>query len=626
MPPVWPSEFKQSKDRAPGAPIETTAPANRVWERVTHSFQSFFGTGGASTPPPQSRGAPKSELRQALAACRSAFIGVAIFSGLVNILMLTGSLFMLEVYDRVLPSRSVPTLIGLMVLAGALFGFQALLEITRGRLLVRAGNHLDYTLSPRIFDLIVQLPLRAKPGEGQPIRDIEAVRSFLSGTGPTALFDMPWVPFYLFICFAFHYMIGVTALIGAIILVCLTVATDLMARDAIKGAAQQGGLRNRLAETGRRNAEVLVAMGISERLLTRWRTVTGQYLTLQRRANDVSGGFGATGRVLRMMLQSGVLAMGAYLVIQGEASAGIIIASSILTGRALAPVDLSIANWKGFVGARQSWSRLEQLLKNFPPQPKKLQLPAPEQSLSVEGLMVAPPGAQKPSVTDVAFTLKAGSAVGVIGPSASGKSSMARALVGVWRPARGAVRLDGASLDQWPIGSLGKHIGYLPQGVELIEGTIAENIARFDPDAPAEAIVAAAKAAGVHDMIVNFPTGYETPIGEQGTNLSAGQQQRVALARALYGDPFLVVLDEPNSNLDSEGEEALTKAILSVRARGGIVVVIAHRPSALAAVDLVLVMARGSQQAFGPKEEVLSKVLRREQAPAPAPLKVAQGG
>jgi ATP-binding cassette subfamily C protein len=626
MPPVWSAKAKQQNDRTTAALDPTRTLPNDFWEQVRLLLQPFQGGGGTPSPISKPVGTPKSEPRQALSACRNAFVGVAIFSGLINILMLTGSLFMLEVYDRVLPSRSVPTLVGLIVLASALFGFQALLEITRGRLLVRVGNHLDYVLSPRIFDLMVQLPLRAKPGEAQPIRDIEAVRSFLSSTGPTALFDMPWVPFYLFICFAFHTMIGVTALIGAIILVCLTVATDLLARDAIKGAAQQGAQRSRLAETGRRNAEVLVAMGISDRLLARWRTATGQYLSLQRRANDVSGGFGATGRVLRMMLQSGVLAMGAYLVIQGEASAGIIIASSILTGRALAPVDLSIANWKNFVGARQSWRRLEQLLTNFPPQPKKLQLPAPTQAVTVEALMVAPPGAQKPSVQEVAFTLRAGNALGVIGPSASGKSSMARALVGVWRPVRGAVRLDGASLDQWSAGSLGKHIGYLPQGVELIEGTVAENIARFEPDAPAEAIVTAAKAAGVHDMIVGFPGGYETPIGEQGTNLSAGQQQRVALARALYGNPFLVVLDEPNSNLDAEGEEALTKAILGVRARGGIVIVIAHRPSALAAVDLVLVMARGTQQAFGPKDDVLSKVLRREQAPAPVPLKMAQGG
>ncbi|AMN39762.1 type I secretion system ABC transporter, PrtD family [Rhodoplanes sp. Z2-YC6860] len=626
MRPVWSAKTKQQNDRTPAAPDPTRTLPIEFWEQVRLLLQPFRDGVGTPAPTSQPGGTPKSELRQALSACRSAFIGVAAFSGLINILMLTGSLFMLEVYDRVLPSRSVPTLVGLIVLASALFGFQALLEITRGRLLVRVGNHLDYVLSPRIFDLIVQLPLRAKPTEAQPIRDIEAVRSFLSSTGPTALFDMPWVPFYLFICFAFHTMIGVTALIGAIILICLTVATDVLSRNAIKGAAQQGAQRNRLAETGRRNAEVLVAMGISDRLLARWRTSTGQYLSLQRRANDVSGGFGATGRVLRMMLQSGVLAMGAYLVIQGEATAGIIIASSILTGRALAPVDLSIANWKGFVNARQSWRRLEQLLKNLPPQPKKLQLPAPTQALTVETLMVAPPGAQKTSVQEVSFTLRAGNALGVIGPSASGKSSMARALVGVWRPMRGAVRLDGASLDQWSAGALGQHIGYLPQGVELIEGSIAENIARFDPDASPEAIVAAAKAAGVHDMIVGLPSGYETPIGEQGTNLSAGQQQRVALARALYGDPFLVVLDEPNSNLDSEGEEALTKAILGVRARGGIVIVIAHRPSALAAVDLVLVMARGTQQAFGPKDDVLSKVLRREQAAVPAPLKMAQGG
>jgi ATP-binding cassette subfamily C protein len=339
----------------------------------------------------------------------------------------------------------------------------------------------------------------------------------------------------------------------------------------------------------------------------------------QARASDVAGGLGSIVRVLRMMLQSAVLGVGAYLVINQEASAGIIIASSILAGRALAPVDLAIANWKGFVAARQSWARLGKLLGAIKDPPEALKLPAPRSQLSVEAASVAPPGAQKLVVVDSNFSIKSGTGLGIIGPSASGKSSLARMLVGVWQPARGAIRLDGAELGQWNAAERGRYIGYLPQDVELIAGSVAENIARFDPQTSDEAVIAAAKAAGVHELIVGLPQGYETQVGDNGSLLSAGQQQRVALARALYGDPFLVVLDEPNSNLDAEGEEALTKAILGVRSRGGIAVVIAHRPSALAGVDMVLVLARGRQQAFGPKEEVLAKVLRRE----PTPLKLA---
>ncbi|MFL6823713.1 MAG: type I secretion system permease/ATPase [Xanthobacteraceae bacterium] len=564
---------------------------------------------------------PKSELRDALGSCVAAFIGIGIFSGLINLLMLTGSLYMLEVYDRVLPSRSVPTLVGLSVLTAVLFTFQALLEITRGRLLVRIGNQLDCKLGARVYDLVVGLPLRARPGSDglQPVRDLDTVRSFLSGLGPTALFDLPWIPLYVAICFAFHVMIGVTVLCGAIILVALTLTTEFLSRRPVKAATTQAALRSRVAEISRRNADVLAAMGMSESLRGRWLDLAREHLAQQKRVNDVAGGLGAVGRVLRMALQSAVLGIGAYLVIQQEATAGIIIAGSILAGRALAPIDLAIANWKGFVAARQSWQRLGQLFAAMPAAAPRLELPAPAHGLTVETLGVAPPGAQRLVVQGVNFTLKAGSAVGVVGPSASGKSSLVRAVVGVWPPARGCVRLDGAAIEQWT--SLGRHIGYLPQDVELIEGTIAENIARFSPDAPAAAVIAAAKAAGVHDLIVNLPDGYETEIGEQGAALSAGQQQRIALARALYGDPFLVVLDEPNSNLDAEGEEALTRAILGVRARGGIIIVVAHRSSALAAVDHLLAMVRGTQQAFGPKDEILPRLVRRE-SPAPGPLKI----
>ena len=548
-----------------------------------------------------------------LASCRHAFFGVGLMSGMINVLYLTGSFFMLEIYDRVLPSRSVPTLIGLAIIAFVLYAFQGILDIFRGRVLARIGASLDEALNGRVFDLVVRLPLKARTsGDGlQSVRDLDQVRGFLSSLGPTALFDLPWMPLYLGICFIFHFWIGMTAVVGALILIVVTLLTELRTREPAKAAVETGAARNVLVSASRRNAEVLQAMGMRGRMGALWSSSNAKFLDSQLRASDVAGGFGALSKVLRLALQSAVLGVGAYLVIQQQATAGVIIAGSILTSRALAPVELAIANWRGFVAARQSWKRLIDLMAALPPRDAPLQLPRPSAALSVEGVSAAPPGAQRFVVQDVAFTLKAGNGLGVIGPSASGKSSLARVLVGVWSPMRGKVRLDGAALEQWDPEDLGPHVGYLPQDVELFAGTVAENICRFDPGADPEAILAAAKAANVHDLILRLPDGYETQIGESGEALSAGQRQRVALARALYGDPFLVVLDEPNSNLDAEGEQALTQAILSARARGRIVVVIAHRPSALASVDLVLVMADGRAQAFGPKDEVLSKVLRR---------------
>ena len=564
-----------------------------------------------------------SELHTALASCRAALIAIAMFSGLINLLSLTGSLFMLEVYDRVLPSRSVPTLVGLSIIAAMLFVFQGILELTRGRMLVRIGNQIDWRVSDRVYDLVIRLPLRTRGGgDGlQPVRDLDTIRSVLSGAGLPALFDLPWLPIYLAICFAFHPLIGATALSGALVLVILTLLTDRLSRRSVQRASNHAATRNRLAEASRRNAEVLVAMGMSVRLLARWRELGDAYRRQQKIAGDISGGFGVVGRMLRMMLQSAVLAVGAYLVIHQEASGGIIIASSILTGRALAPVDLAIANWRSFVAARQSWRRLEKLLAAIPAPATQVPLPAPSRTLLVEKLSVTAPESEKLLATDINFVLKAGSALGIIGASGSGKSSLVRALVGAWRPSRGVVRLDGAALEQWSPETLGNHIGYLPQDVELFEGTIAENIARFAPNPPMETVLAAANAAGIHQLIVGLPEGYNTQIGDQGARLSAGQRQRVALARALYAEPFLVVLDEPNSNLDAEGEEALIRAIFAVRARGGIVVIVAHRSSALAAVDFVMTMLNGRQQAFGPKDEVLSMLTRREPPPA-GPFKV----
>ncbi|MGD9837192.1 MAG: type I secretion system permease/ATPase [Afipia sp.] len=563
---------------------------------------------------------PRSELGAALRACRSAFVGVGVMSCVINILYLTGSFFMLEIYDRVLPSRSIPTLVGLIILAGGLYLVQGILDLIRGRILIRIGSTLDEMLSRRVYDVVVRLPLFVgNRSEGlQPLRDLDNVRSFLSGMGPGALFDLPWLPLYLAICFAFHPLIGVTALVGAVLLVALTILTEYLTHEPMKRSTALAMRRQDLALASRRNAEVLAAMGMAGRVGKRWDESNRDYLATNQRASDVAGGLGAIAKVMRMMLQSAVLGVGAYLVINQQATAGIIIAGSILSARALAPVDLAIAHWKGFVAARQSWHRLNRLLGMLPEQEAPTLLEPPVGKLSVETLAISPPGEQKVVAQDVSFALEAGQGVGVIGPSGSGKSSLVRALVGVWRPVRGNVRLDGAALDQWSPEILGRHIGYLPQDVELFAGTIAQNISRFEDNASPDSIIAAAREARVHDMIIGMKDGYDTQIGDQGSVLSAGQAQRIALARALYGNPFLVVLDEPNSNLDSEGDAALNKAILGVRARGGVVVVVAHRPIGIESVDLILVMKDGRVQAFGPKEAVLGQVLQRPVAAPPA--------
>ncbi len=578
---------------------------------------------GAAQRPQSDSAAPQgtapSELATALSTCRNALIGIAVFSGMSNILMLTGAFYMMEVYDRVLPSRSVPTLVALTVLAITLFLAMGVLDFIRGRILVRIGASLDEQLSGRVYDTLIRIPLKTgSRSDGlQPLRDLDNIRSFLSGTGPIAFFDLPWIPLYLIICFMFHPLIGFAAMLGAVALAVITLLTEIRTRKPMQRVAHLGHVRNGVAELSQRNAEALTAMGMAGRVAARWGEANRKYMETQREASDVAGGLGAVSKIFRMVLQSAVLAVGAWLVINNQATAGIIIAGSILSARALAPVDQAIANWKSFAAARQSWRRLTRLLAFFPERDEPLALEAPQSSIAVEGVSAVPPGDQRVVVQDIQFTLQAGAGLGIIGPSGSGKSCLARLLVGVWQPARGKIRLDGAALDQWTAETLGPHIGYLPQDVELLSGNIAQNISRFEDDATPEDVLAAAKAAGVHDLIVKMRDGYDTQVGEQGAALSAGQAQRIALARALYRDPFLVVLDEPNSNLDAEGDEALSRAILGVRERGGIAIVIAHRPSAIAGVDYVLVMNAGRQQAFGPKDEVLNKVLQRPSLPRP---------
>ena len=557
-----------------------------------------------NSPNPDPRARARSELRTVLTRCRHAFLGIGLMTGMINMLYLTGSFFMLEVYDRVLPSRSVPTLVGLAVIAFVLYAFQGVLDVLRGRVLVRIGASLDEALGGRVFDILVRLPLKARPAATGCSRSAISTRSAAScpasgrrrcsiclgcrSTSRSASCSIVWI--------------GVAALLGAVLLIVVTLADRVPhpRADEERGYGRHGAQRARRSEPAQRRGPAGDGHGRAHRrALGR---SNAKYMASQQRASDVAGGLGALSKVMRMALQSGVLGIGAYLVIEQQATAGVIIASSILTSRALAPVELAIANWRGFVAARQSWRRLTDLLAALPTREAPMALPRPSTTFSVEGVSATPPGVQRFVVQDVAFSLKAGNGLGIIGPSASGKSSLARLLVGVWTPVRGKVRLDGAAFEQWRSGgarqayrlsAAGRRAVRRHRGAEhrpLRAGARRRGDPRRPPRRP-----------NVHDLILRLADGYDTQIGEGGAALSAGQRQRIALARALYRDPFLLVLDEPNSNLDAEGEEALTQAILGARARGGIVIVIAHRPSALAGVDLILMMADGKAADLRPE-------------------------
>lgn len=539
-------------------------------------------------------------------------VGVGVFSAVINVLALTGSVYMLQIYDRVLPSQSIPTLIGFTIGMLGLYAVYGLLDFVRLRLLVRIGSHLHRDLQQKAFAASLSLPLTAGQDANrvQPLRDLDQLRGFLSGLGPTVVFDAPWIPFYMVVIYLLHPSLGVLATLGAAAVVLLTVVAEVVARKPAARASETLVAQRLLADSGRRNAEVVQAMGLSAQLGRRWNEISHLYLKNQEQLSDVVGAASSLSKTLRMALQSSVLGLGAYLVIGGEASPGVIIASSILLGRSLAPVDVAIANWRGFLATRRSYTDLAAALDAVGSHKDPMELPRPQTQLAVEELTVAPPSLQRPTLVNVSFRLSRGAGLAIVGPSGSGKTTLVRALVGAWKPLRGTVRLDGASLDQWNSELLGTHIGYLPQDVELFDGTIADNISRFGGKSDAKGVLAAAKAAGVDKMIMRLPEGFQTRIGEGGAALSAGQRQLVGLARALYGDPFLVVLDEPNSNLDADGDVALAGAILSVRERGGIAIVVAHRPSALVNIDQVLVLANGMLHSFGSREDVLANVVR----------------
>ncbi|MGH1420045.1 MAG: type I secretion system permease/ATPase [Hyphomicrobiaceae bacterium] len=556
-------------------------------------------------------------LQNALAGLRGIFAGVLGISALVNILALTGALYMLQVYDRVLTSHSVPTLVALTILVVALYLIQGILDVIRGQILIRLGARIDRRLSPLAHAAALQLPLvgLSTTDATQPIRDVDAIRTFFDRQGPIALCDLPWIPVYLAFVFFLHPQLGLLAFVGLLILILITALTDRPIQRLQTHARESDAARQTLATAHARNAEVLQAMGLYKRAEERYENANDIHRDHQTRNGDITSTVTGITKVFRMMLQSAMLGFRAYLTLQGEISAGAIIAGSVAATRAFAPIEIALSQWRSFVAARQSFENLKEVVNKLPTRPTPLDLPAPKKSLMVENISVAvpttSPSQQRLILNSINFKLEAGQGLGIIGPSASGKSTLARAIAGVWPLARGAIRFDGAARERWSADELGGNIGYLPQDIELFDSTITENISRFDKNSKAKHIIAAAKAAGVHDMILRLENGYETTLGPGGQALSGGQRQRIALARALYGEPFLVILDEPNANLDAAGDQALHGAIKNIRQRGGIVVVIAHRPSAVGAVDTVAVLNEGKLIEYGDKEDVLRKVLHR---------------
>ena len=554
--------------------------------------------------------AHRDPLRHTLLRARTAFLCVGLFGFFINLGMLTTSLYMLNVYDHVIPSRSVPTLLALSAVAVGILLAGAALDGLRSRVLVRIGTRMDAELGRLVLQAMMARRIEAGAGSSaQALPDLDALRTFLTGQGLLALLDAPWAPLFLGLVFLLHPLLGLVALGGAVLLFGVAAANEFVTRRPLERASLETMAANGIVEAGLRNAEAVRAMGMLVGLSERWSERHEKSLLLQAEASDSSGALTATAKFLRQVLQAAMLGVGAWLAVHQIITPGVMVAGSIIMGRGLAPVEGAIGSWRGFVAARGAWARLRPLLATFASQSAPMPLPTPRGALRFENVAAVPPGGAAPVLSTVSFRLDPGEALGVIGPSAAGKSSLARLAVGVWRPSAGAVRLDGAELRHWSPETLGRHIGYLPQDVELFDGTVAENIARFGPEDP-EAVVRAAECAGVHDLILRLPQGYDTRIGEGGGVLSGGQRQRVALARALYGGPALVVLDEPNASLDTEGEEALRGAIGLLKSLRATVLVIAHRPTLLSSMDKLLVLRDGRVEMFGSRDEVLPRVTR----------------
>ncbi len=555
--------------------------------------------------------AGRRELAAARAESRGLYWFVAIFSACVNLLMLTGPLFMLQVYDRVLGSRSEATLVALAALVAFLYLMMGLLDFVRGRVLSRIGARFQSRLDQRVFAAAIE---RAATGERQAtaagVRDLETIQRFQSSPVLSAFFDIPFTPIFLFGIFIFHPWLGMLAIAGGAILVATTVVNQTHTRDPVLHSAVATAEADRMSERLKTEADMVQALGMRRAAFTRWNRLRDRALGLSLRAGDAQGGYTAGTKTFRLFLQSAMLGLGAFLVLREEMTAGGMIAASILMGRALAPIEMAVGQWALVQGAVRSWNNLADLLSQVPERQRKLDLPRPRANLTVASATVLPPGAHHAALRMISFHLAPGEAIGVIGASGSGKSSLARAITGAWPPAGGTIRLDGATLDQYDPDTLGRYIGYLPQKVQLFDGTIAENIARLDPAAQDADIIKAAMQADAHEMILKQPNGYDTHVTMMGGHLSGGQIQRVGLARALYGDPVILVLDEPNSNLDNEGSQALNDAIRRMKAENKGVLIMAHRPAAIQECDKLLVLDGGAVRAFGPRDEVLAKMVR----------------
>jgi len=551
----------------------------------------------------------KTALEKVQRNCRESFLYVGFFSLFINLLMLVPAFYMLQMYDRVVNTGSTTTLLVLTLLMLLLMATMGSLDWVRSRILVRVGTRIDSLLGGRLHDASFKLSLLSggSNASAQPLSDLNGLRSFLTGTGVFAFFDAPWLPIYLLVMFLFHPLIGTVGLISAIILAAIAVANERMTSQLLAEANNHNMSAHNATNTNLRNAEVIESMGMLPSIRGRWEEKNRKVQYWQARASERGGLFTSISKALRLTVQSLILGVGAWLVIQQEISPGLMIAGSILLGRALAPIDQMIGAWKGFVAARGQYGRLNELLEKMPETTEKMSLPDPSGAISAEGASITPPGSKAPVVNRVSFKINPGDIVGIIGPSAAGKSTLVRGILGIWPTAGGALRIDGAESASYKREELGPHIGYLPQDIELFDGSINENIARFGEVDP-EQVVQAAKDAGVHEMILRLPEGYDTVIGQSGGVLSGGQRQRIGLARALYGKPVIVVLDEPNSNLDDQGEKALMETMALLKKRGCTTLVISHQMGLLAHVDKLILMAGGTLAAFGPRDEVLKQL------------------
>ncbi|MFM0391424.1 type I secretion system permease/ATPase [Paraburkholderia phytofirmans] len=556
---------------------------------------------------------PSNEIIQALLGYRRVFRTVGIFSMLINVLMLVPSLYMLQVYDRVLPSRNGVTLAMLTLMMLGMYAFSSVLEYVRSFIVIRVGGKLDMHLNSRVYTAAFETNLKQQGvNAGQSLNDLTTIRQFVTGNALFAFFDAPWFPIYLAVIFLFNVWLGVFSLVGSVILIALAIANERVSRRPLAEATALSIRSSSLATANLRNAEIIEAMGMLPNLMSRWSILNAGFLARQAEASEKAAMVGNVTKFVRLSLQSLILGLGALLAIEGKVSPGMMIAGSILMGKVLGPLELVISVWRQWSGARSAYDRLVELLENNPVRRIGMSLPPPAGRLTLDAVSAAAPGSRLPVVHGLSFNIDAGDIVGVIGPSASGKSTLARLMVGVWPAAVGTVRLDGADIYQWDKDQLGPHIGYLPQDIELFGGSIAENIARFG-QIESDKVIEAAKLAGVHEMILRLPQGYDTLVGDRGAGLSGGQKQRIGLARALYGDPSFIVLDEPNSNLDETGEAALKQAIERLQAVGKTVVLITHRTSIIAATTKLLLLVEGQLRMYGPTAHVLAAL---QNAPA----------